>query len=230
VISSLATNQLADIRRRKNNGMQLPYIIGVTGGSGAGKTYFIQQLVDIFPSQSICLISQDNYYKKIQYVPVDDNGIKNFDDLNAIDIQAFVNDLKDLQRGKTIRLLEYTFNNAAAKPKTIVLLPAPIIVVEGIFAFIFKELIKEFDLKIFIDASEEKRIERRIQRDAVERGYEMEDVLYRYKNHVNPAYEKYILPYREKADIVVDNEVSLDEPLYHLKEMLIGILQKTQNK
>jgi uridine kinase len=193
--------------------MKAPFFIGITGGSASGKTEFLKRLIGSFSNEQICLISQDNYYKSIEQQPKDHNGIANFDTPNSIDFDQFAADLRELYEGKTVKKLEYTFNNPLITPKELVFFPAPIVVVEGIFVFYESKLSHLFDLKVFIDAKEHIKLKRRILRDRLERGYDLEDVLYRYEHHVAPTYERYILPLKEEADIIVPNNVGFDKAL-----------------
>ncbi len=185
--------------------MTKPYIIGITGGSASGKTLFLNTLIKSFPNKEICLISQDNYYRARELQPIDDMGIKNFDTPNSIDYEQFAHDIRELLAGRTVSKLEYAFNNPEAKPEVLTFSPAPIIVVEGIFVFYYPEVASLLDLKIFIDAKEYIKLSRRIIRDRDERGYDLEDVLYRYDRHVAPTYEKYIAPFKSDADLVIPN-------------------------
>ncbi len=197
-----------------------PYIIGITGGSASGKTYFMKCLIDSFLEEDICLISQDNYYFPIQKIPKDLNGIENFDLPETIDHALFAEHLANLKNGQDVYQKEYTFNNSAAKPQILVLHPRPIIIVEGIFVFFFPEIVKQIDLKVFVDAKEHVKIKRRIIRDNNERGYDLADVLYRWENHVAPTYDKFIGPLRSQADIVINNNTKFDTGLEVLKTFL----------
>ena len=123
-------------------------------------------------------------------------------------------------RGDTITREEYTFNNKEATPQILTFEPAPIIIVEGIFVFHYKKMRNLFDLKIFLHAKENLKVIRRIKRDRVERNYPLEDVLYRYENHVMPTFEKYILPYLDSADIVINNNKKFDMGLAVMKGFL----------
>lgn len=185
--------------------MTKPFIIGITGGSGAGKTTLINELRNSFTKKELCIISQDDYYRPIDQQQIDNQGIENFDIPSSIDKEAFIKDVKKLMKGKKVKRKEYVFNNENAKPKILVFKPAPIILVEGIFVFHFKKMNELLDLKIFVHAKENLKIIRRILRDKEERNYPLSDVLYRYENHVMPTFEKYILPYREEVDIVINN-------------------------
>lgn len=180
------------------------YTIGITGGSGSGKTYFIHELASKFQPGDVCLISQDNYYKPKELQKIDDQGIENFDLPDAIDIRAFADDILKIKSGNVVERKEYTFNNPAATARTIMLQPAPLIIVEGLFIFGFPEIESLLDLKIYIEAKDHIKLSRRIKRDQ-ERGYDMADVLYRYENHVMPVYEQFIQPSKAHADFVVPN-------------------------
>jgi uridine kinase len=205
--------------------MKESYIIGITGGSASGKTYFLHSLLSHFSKEQVCLISQDNYYKAIGDVPKDDNGIENFDLPESIDFKLFANHINDLKAGKEVQKQEYVFNNADASPQILVFKPAPIIVVEGIFVFHDPYVSKLLNLKVFIDAKEHIKIRRRIIRDNNERGYDLEDVLYRWENHVAPTYEKFIKPTKQDADIVINNNLHFENGLKILTSFLNSLLK-----
>lgn len=182
-----------------------PYIIGITGGSGSGKTSFIRAIRAQFSEKELCIISQDDYYLPREQQFTDDTGVKNFDLPKSINKKAFRKDIEQLIAGEKFTRAEYTFNNEKAKPKKLVFYPTPIIIVEGIFVFHFKKIKKLLDLKVFLHAKENLKVIRRIKRDQIERNYPIDDVLYRYEHHVLPTFEKYIKPYQEEADLVINN-------------------------
>jgi len=200
--------------------LKAPYIIGIAGGSGSGKTLFLTSLLDQFNIGEICLISQDNYYKPRTQQPVDAKGIKNFDLPESIDFDAYKNDIIALKAGNTVSRPEYTFNNSKSVPRQIELKPAPVLVVEGIFVLYYKEIANLLDLKIFIDAKDHIKLKRRIIRDEKERGYDLDDVLYRYEHHVMPTYEKYIKPYKENADLIIPNHTNFSDALVVLSSFI----------
>jgi uridine kinase len=100
---------------------------------------------------------------------------------------------------------EYTFNNPSAEPHMLEFKTAPILIVEGLFVQYFDEIAKEIDLKIFIEAKDHVKLGRRIKRDQVERGYDLDDVLYRYQYHVMPIFENQIEPLKHSADLIIPN-------------------------
>src|SRR5258705_1619071 len=197
-----------------------PLTIGITGGSGSGKTFFLQGLSKRFGANEMCLISQDNYYKPRDQQPVDENGVKNFDLPGAIDRRAFLNDVLMLKAGQDVIKREYTFNNPSAEAKHLEFKATPLLVVEGLFVQYFEEIAKELDLKIFIEAKDHVKLGRRIKRDQVERGYDVDDVLYLYQYHVMPIYESLIEPLKHYADLVIPNNSHFDRALDVLKGYL----------
>lgn len=200
--------------------MQKPFIVGITGGSASGKTTFLNRLLASFSPENICLISQDNYYKDREHQTRDLNGVVNFDLPSCIDDEAYAQDILKLSQGESVFRKEYTYNNPNVVPKQLEFKPAPIVVVEGIFVFYFEEIAKLLDLKVYIDAKEYIKLQRRIVRDKVERGYDLDDVLYRYTHHVAPTYEKYIKPYKNDADIIIPNNEKFDRGLEVLTTFL----------
>lgn len=208
--------------------MNKPFTIGITGGSGSGKTFFLQGLSSLFDPEDICLISQDNYYKPRDQQPIDENGIKNFDLPISIDREAFLMDLLKIKSGQNVIKKEYTFNNPAAEPTLLEFKTAPIIIVEGLFVQYFKEIEKELDLRIFIEAKDHVKLGRRIKRDQVERGYDLDDVLYRYQYHVMPIYESQIEPLKHEADLVIPNNSNFAKALDVLSIFLKTKLSRWQ--
>jgi uridine kinase len=199
-------------------------LIGIAGGSGSGKTTFLRAIFERYNSSQVALVSQDNYYLPKSDQVIDKNGVTNFDLPTSIDRAHFFRDMVDLVQGKSIELLEYNFNNPALAPKTIFVHPAPIIIMEGLFVFHYEEIREQLDLMVYLDAHHESRLERRIRRDAVERGYPEHEVRYQWENHVRPAEKLYLEPYKSQAQLVVDNTHSFDDGLNSLLDFISGRL------
>ena len=195
--------------------MESPYLIGITGGSGSGKTYILNKLMDGLGADNICMISQDNYYRDRTLQPKDENGVENFDMPESIDLESFAKDLQKLKQGLPITKREYTFNNKSAVPKELIFEPKPVIIVEGIFILYHKGVRDMLDLKVYIDVKDYIKLKRRIIRDQIERGYDLDDVLYRYEKHVMPTYERYIKTHKDDADLIINNhkEAGADKAL-----------------
>lgn len=173
----------------------------------------MKKLMEMLPDAT--LHSMDNYYIDKKHQPKDEEGIENFDTPQSIDEARFTSDLKKLITGKSIELREYTYNNdrEGNNPRFITIESKPIILVEGIFVIHMKGVRDLLDLKLYIQAPGYLMMKRRIIRDAKERGYDLEDVLYRYEHHVTPAYKKYIEPSRDYADLIIPNHENFDVAL-----------------
>ena len=202
-----------------------PFIIGITGGSGSGKTLFLNSLLHQFDSKDICLISQDNYYLPREQQPLDENGVKNFDTPASIDAHAFAADIRRIKSGESFEREEYTFNNPAITPKKLKFNASPIVVIEGLFVLYYKEVRDLLDLKLFISAKDHIKLKRRIIRDKIERGYDLDDVLYRFEKHVMPTFEKYLEPLKDDADLIIPNNRNFDNAL----EVLSGFFKTKLN-
>ncbi|MEL7534649.1 MAG: AAA family ATPase, partial [Bacteroidota bacterium] len=120
--------------------MKKPYIVGICGASASGKSYLLQELVRRLPGQEISLISQDNYYKPLAEQHRDEEGHVNFDHPDSIYLDELLADLNRLIMGERITRLEYTFNNPAVKPKDIVVEPAQVIILEGLFIYYLEDM------------------------------------------------------------------------------------------
>ena len=203
-----------------------PYIIGITGGSGSGKTSFIKQLRARYTHDQVCIISQDDFYLPLEKQKKDTKGIVNFDLPNSIDQKRLLNVLQNLIKGKTVKLKEYTFNTSSKKASVQIIKPAPVVLVEGLFVFHNRALNSLLDLKIFIEARENLKVIRRIKRDQIERELPLERVLYQYEKHVLPAFEKFILPFRDEVDIVINNNAHFENGLKVIQGFIDSIINK----
>jgi uridine kinase len=186
--------------------MNKPFIIGIAGGSGSGKTFFLKCFLEHFTTSEVCLVSQDDYYIPVAHkMTKEENKLYNFDLPSTIDHVHFEDDIEKLISGQSILKKEYTFNNPDIIPKMLEIKPAPIMLVEGLFILHFKKIASSLNLKIFIEADNDVALGRRIKRDLLERGYSHDDVMYKWVNHVVPAYQQYLLPYKGECDQVIIN-------------------------
>lgn len=190
-----------------------PYIIGISGGSGSGKTTFIRELMSRFEPTQVCLISQDNYYKPVDQQPLDHKGIPNYDTPFSINIQELVEHITELKNNRAVSKMEYNFNNPSLHTSLLTFEPAPVLVIEGIFLFDCKPLADLFDFKIFIETKDHLRFKRRILRDTEERGNPLDEILYRMEEHVEPGYKRWVEPYKEEADMIIPNHTQFHKAL-----------------
>lgn len=191
-----------------------PFVIGIAGGSGSGKTFFLKCFLNHFKEDEVCLVSQDDYYFRVAHtMTAEENKLYNFDEPSTIDNDQFLTDISKLIHGETVYQKEYTFNNPNAEPRLLEIKSAPIVIVEGLFILHFNAIASLLDLKIFIDTDEEIALQRRLKRDLLERGYPEPDVLYKWNNHVVPAYKDYLLPYKEQCHQVILNNTQVAEDI-----------------
>jgi len=181
--------------------------IGISGGSGSGKTTIVREIRESYSPSEVCLLSLDDYYVPRDQQLTDENGIKNFDLPRSINEVELLRDILKLKTGQSVEREEYTFNNDQASPKTLVFKPAPIIIVEGIFIYHYNGVRDALDVKVYIDADHDIKLNRRIKRDSIERNYPESDVRYRFKHHVTPSYQQYVAPYKAICDIVINNNI-----------------------
>ena len=190
-----------------------PYVIGIAGGSGSGKTFFLNCFLNHFKTDEICLISQDDYYIPVGELTQEQNKLHNFDLPNAIDDKQFFTDIQKILNGETIYKKAYKFNKKNAEQEILEIKPASILIIEGLFILHYPEIASLLNLKIFIQAQEEVALQRRIKRDFIERGYSENDVRYKWNNHVLPSYNEYLLPYITVADKIIDNNLNIADQI-----------------
>jgi len=207
--------------------MNKPFIIGVAGGSGSGKTFFLKCFLDHFTAAEVCLVSQDDYYIPVAHnMTKEENKLYNFDLPSTIDHEHFNDDINRLINGETILKKEYTFNKPDIEPRMLEIKPAPILIVEGLFILYFRDIASLLDLKIFIEADDHIALQRRVKRDLVERGYSHNDVMYKWLNHVVPAYKEYLLPYKDECHQVIMNNSHEAEDIICVTELISHELRK----
>lgn len=202
-----------------------PLIIGIAGGSGSGKTFFLNSFLHHFKQDEVTLLSQDDYYIPAGEMTQEENKLYNFDLPSTIDADQFLVDIKKLIKGEEVYKKEYNFNNPLAVVKILEIKPAPILIVEGLFILHFKEIAELLHQRIFIEANEDVALKRRIKRDGMERGYPEEDVLYKWHNHVVPAYKEFLLPYKDECHKIIINNTDTPEHIIAVTEEITNELK-----
>ena len=206
------------------------YVLGISGCSGSGKSEILKKLSDKINSNLISIISQDNYYKKRDSQLIDLNGFHNFDLPESIDEKKFYDDIFKLISGKNIEYFEYNYNNPKLKSNKKEIISNPIIIVEGLFVFHYKKINNLFNSRVFIDAELNLMIKRRLNRDLHERGYDKNDVEYRYKNHVIPAFKKFTKPYKNASNLIINNNKSIELSVTKLSNFLLNDFNKYKRR
>ncbi len=186
-------------------------VFGITGGSGSGKTELVRRLQAHFNAGEISVLTQDNYYHPRDSQELDTDGFENFDVPSAFDLDAFRKDLAKLKSGQEVSREEYIHNKQEHETRFVSIIPSRVIVVEGLFIFLDADIRDQIDYKVFVHTKDNLKVIRRIRRDRLERNYPVDVVLHRCEHHVSPAFDKYIAPMRESADIVINNNDQLDK-------------------
>lgn len=182
--------------------MTRPLIIGVVGGSGSGKTTVaraIQQAMDV----SAAFLDQDGYYKDLSHLTLDERKQVNFDHPDSIDADLLVTHLEQLARGEAIEKPTYDFTAHTRAPGRVRVEPNAIVLVDGILLFVDKRLRDLFDIKVYVDVADDVRFIRRLERDVVERGRSMPDVIRQYLATVRPMHLEFVEPSKRHADVIL---------------------------
>jgi uridine kinase len=188
-------------------------IIGITGGSGSGKTTVVKKVLKHFPQSQVEVIHMDSYYKDSSHLPAEERAKINFDHPDAFEYDLLYKHLCELKEGKAIQEPTYDFITSSRLAETITIQPTHVIIVEGILLFTDKRLRDICNIKVFVDAEPDDRVIRIIERDMKERGRSVQDVLERYEVVKNMHFQ-FIEPTKRFADIIIpqggENQVAID--------------------
>ena len=178
-------------------------IIGITGGSGSGKTYLSNKIIDKFGDEKINIIKMDSYYKDLAHLSMQEREVNNFDHPDAFDFELLVNHLNILFNEDSVKIPIYDYKTHTRKKNTEEIKYKPIIIIEGIFSMYYKKLRELMDYKVFIATSNKTRKERRINRDKISRDRTLDSILNQYEKMVEPMYEKYIKPMKNISNLII---------------------------
>ena len=200
-------------------------IIGITGGTGSGKSTVCKAIKDSIPAENIAILEQDAYYKDQTHLSFEDRLKTNYDHPLAFDNKLLINHIDMLCEGKSIEKPIYDYElHTRKQDETVTVEPKDIIIVEGIMILEDEELRNKLDIKIYVDTEDDLRILRRIQRDIKERGRTVDSVIEQYLQTVKPAHDQFIEPYKKYSDIIIpeggQNEVAIDIVITKIKTQL----------
>ncbi|WOC50851.1 uridine kinase [Bergeyella porcorum] len=180
-------------------------VIGIAGGTGSGKTTVVNKILQQLNAEGVNVLSQDNYYHDNQYLTLQERESLNYDHPKSIDFDLLLSHVKALKKGESIEQPVYSFVTHSRTGDHITIEPKNVLIVEGILVLTNAELLKEFDLKVFVHTDSDERLIRRIRRDTQERGRDLEEVLHRYQTTLKPMHQEFIEPSKNYADLIVPN-------------------------
>jgi uridine kinase len=178
-------------------------IIGISGGTGSGKTTVAQKIISSIGGSNVVYLQQDSYYRNLDAMPLDKRSHVNFDHPDAFDGELMLSHLEDLRAGKSIERPIYDFVAHTRKPETIHVEPLPVIIVEGILIFHDARMRGLMDIKIFVDCDSDIRFVRRLERDIHARGRSVESVIEQYLATVRPMHLQFVAPCMRYADVIL---------------------------
>jgi uridine kinase len=180
-----------------------PYIVAVAGGSGSGKTTFVQALAEQLNVLEPLVLATDHYYKDLSHLTPEQRNVTNFDDPASIEGELLERHLDQLRRGETIARPSYDFITHTRTKETVTVHAGGVIFVDGIFALCSDKVNKLYDLKLFVEVDEDRRLIRRIRRDVESRGRTFDSTAQQYFSTIKPMYQQYIEPCKWKADLII---------------------------
>jgi uridine kinase len=183
--------------------MTIPsFVIGIAGGTGAGKTT-VARLITENVGESVTRIPLDNYYKDLSHLDLEERAEVNYDHPSAFEWDLLREQLGTLLEGQPIEMPQYDFeiHNRSDDPVTVP--PTDVIILEGILSLYDEEINDMLDLRLYVETDADVRILRRIDRDVIERGRELEGVMEQYLSTVKPMHEQFIEPTKKHADLII---------------------------
>ena len=204
-----------------------PIIIGVTGGSGSGKTSVSRAILANFPNAKIAMIEHDSYYKDQSHLTFEERVTTNYDHPLAFETDLLINHLKELIADRPVDIPIYDYTQHTRSEKSYRQEPQDVFIVEGILVLEDQRLRDLMDIKLFVDTDDDIRIIRRIKRDMQERGRSLDSVIEQYTRVVKPMYHQFIEPTKRYADIVVPEGVSNLVAIDLINTKVASILNET---
>ena len=202
-----------------------PFVIGIAGGSGSGKSTVTEQIINAIGVDNVAVFLQDSYYLDRSHLTPDQREKINFDHPDAFDWALLKKHINDLCHELPIDMPEYDFTTHTRVVDTRLIFPEKVIIVEGILAFYDEEIYNQIALRIFVDTSADIRLIRRLKRDIIERCRTVESVLLQYIHFVRPMYKKFVEPTKRRAHIIIphgSNKAALEMIISRIRSVLDG--------
>lgn len=189
-------------------------VVGIAGGTGSGKTTVVKEVVKRLPKDEVAIVPQDSYYKDNSHIPMEERHDINFDHPSSIEFKLLIEHIAKLKKGEPIQQPIYSYLTCTRSDETITVEPKNVVIIEGIMILQNTKLRDLMDIKVFVDADNDDRLMRVVQRDIEERGRSVSKVLKRYEDTVKPMHLQFIEPTKRYADIIIPqggkNKVAID--------------------
>lgn len=199
-------------------------VIGIAGGSGSGKTTVLRRVMERFGPRRIALLDHDAYYRPLDHLAPEDRARFNFDHPDALETDLMVEHLDALLAGEGVEKPTYDFETHSRRAETERVEARPVILIDGILVLAEPALRDRMDVKIYVDAPDDVRLMRRIERDLHERGRSIESILDQYRRTVRPMHLEFVEPSKRHADVIIPrggrNEVAIDMVLARVQSLL----------
>ncbi len=195
---------------------------GICGGSGAGKTTLAVEVIERVGATRVSLLAFDAYYRDLSHISMEERQLVNYDHPDSLDHELFIEHLGHLRSGNDVEIPEYDFATHTRTGRTIPVEAREIVLVEGILLFSLDGIHELLDVAVFLDVPEPVRLERRINRDVVERGRDADDVRRQFAATVAPMHDEFVQPHRDRAHRVID----VDEQLAAVADELASRVRK----
>lgn len=190
------------------------FVIGVAGGSGSGKTTVVRRIVESLGDDEVTVLEHDRYYRDRNDLRLEERAALNYDHPDSLETDLLVQHVTALRNGESVEVPVYDFARHARQPMTVTALPRRAIIVEGILIYADSALRNLLDVKVFVDADDDTRFIRRLQRDLSERGRTVQSVIDQYLGTVKPMHLEFVEPSKRYADIIIPlggyNTVAID--------------------
>lgn len=201
-----------------------PIVFGVAGGTASGKTTVARAVLDAVGASRIAYLPHDAYYSDRGDLPFEERARLNYDHPDSLETKLLVRHIKDLLVGVPVHVPVYDFTTHRRTTDTILVEPAPIILVDGILIFTKRKLRELMDIKVYVDTDSDVRFIRRLMRDIDERGRSLESVVQQYLDTVRPMHLKFVEPSRRYADVIIPggghNKVAMEMVVSRLQMLL----------
>lgn len=200
-----------------------PFIIGVAGGSGSGKSTVTNQIIHAIGRENVSVFFQDNYYLDRANLTLEERSLLNYDHPDAFDWPLLKKHVSDLSNGLSIEMPKYDFTTHTRTAQTRLVVPEKVVIIEGIFAFYDEAMSNQMALRIFVDTAADVRLMRRLKRDIHNRGRTLDNVLRQYTQFVRPMHMQFVEPTKRRAHIIIphgSNKAALEMIVSRIRSVI----------